>query len=255
MDDSAFLGSVVDTLASLPGVHAVALGGSRAEGTHTDSSDWDLGLYYRGPFDPEDLREVGWPGEVSDIGGWGGGVFNGGAWLTIEGRRVDVHYRDLGSIEHEMSEAVHGRFRVEPLLFHLAGIPSYLVVGELSVNRVLYGELPRPHYPDKLRVAASDAWWASASHLFDYAEHAHARAGRFAQCLGLTAQAASHAAHAVLAARGEWPSNEKTLLTRAGLASTDGLFSTTRPDPDALTRTVQATQRLCAAALEAARTA
>ncbi|WP_201291339.1 hypothetical protein [Arthrobacter zhaoguopingii] len=61
------------------------------EGTHTDSSDWDLGLYCRGRFDPEDLRNVGWPGEVSEIGGWDGGVFNGGAWLTTEQRRVASH--------------------------------------------------------------------------------------------------------------------------------------------------------------------
>lgn len=35
------------------------------------------------------LARLGWPGEVSEIGGWGGGVFNGGAWLEIEGHGVD----------------------------------------------------------------------------------------------------------------------------------------------------------------------
>jgi cob(I)alamin adenosyltransferase len=68
-------------------------------------------------------------------------------------------------------------------------------------------------------------------------------------------QAATHAAHAVLAAQGQWPSNEKTLLTRAGVASIDGIFNSTGPAPEALARTVQATQSLCAAALAAARTA
>jgi len=48
-----------------------------------------------GHLDPQDLRDVGWPGEVSEVGGWSGGVFNGGAWLEIDGRRADVHYRDL----------------------------------------------------------------------------------------------------------------------------------------------------------------
>ncbi len=125
-------------------MRAVALGGSRAEGTHRPDSDWDLAVYYRGPFDPDDLRALGWPGEVSEIGGWGGGVFNGGAWLTIDGRRVDVHYRDLDVVEHELAEAAEGRFRVEPLLFHLAGIPTYLIVAELALNEVLRGDPPAP---------------------------------------------------------------------------------------------------------------
>ena len=140
LPDPAFLDTVADRLAALPAVHAVALGGSRAQGTHRPDSDWDLAVYYRGAFDPADLRGLGWEGEVSEVGGWGGGVFNGGAWLTIDGRRVDVHYRDLDVVERELAEAEEGRFRVEPLLFHLAGIPSYLVVAELAINRVLRGE-------------------------------------------------------------------------------------------------------------------
>ena len=30
------------------------------------------------------------------------GVFNGGAWLEIDRRRSDVHYRDLDTIDHEI---------------------------------------------------------------------------------------------------------------------------------------------------------
>ncbi|MEU0214239.1 nucleotidyltransferase domain-containing protein, partial [Streptomyces sp. NPDC006265] len=131
----AFLDTVADRLALLPAVEAVTLGGSRAQGTERPDSDWDLAVYYRGAFDPADLRAVGWEGEVCEIGAWGGGVFNGGAWLTIEGRSVDVHYRDLDVVEHEVAEAEAGRFRVEPLMFHLAGIPTYLLVAELAINK------------------------------------------------------------------------------------------------------------------------
>ena len=35
---------------------------------------------------------------------------NGGASVTIEGRRVDVIYRDLDAVEHWVSEANEGRF-------------------------------------------------------------------------------------------------------------------------------------------------
>jgi hypothetical protein len=137
--NDGFIDQVPDRLAGLPTVQAVTLGGSRAQGTHHPDSDWDLAIYYRGGFDPQTLRDIGWAGEVSDIGAGGGGVFNGGAWLTIEDRRVDVHYRDLDVVEHELTEAAAGRFRIEPLLFHLAGIPSYLLVAELAINIVLRG--------------------------------------------------------------------------------------------------------------------
>jgi hypothetical protein len=111
MDDEDFVGWMSDELAGLAGVSAVALGGSCALGTNRDDSDWDFAVYYRHGFNPDSLRATRWPGEVSDIGGWGvGGVMNGGAWLTIDGRCVDVHYRDLGEVEHWCDEADHGRF-------------------------------------------------------------------------------------------------------------------------------------------------
>src|ERR1700742_1123507 len=135
MEDGAFLDLVAGELAALPGVEAVTLGGSRAEGTHRPDSDWDFSIYYRGRFDPQALRDIGWTGEVFEVGGWSKGVFNGGAWLEIDGRKSDVHYRDLDVIDREIAESREGRFSIEPLMFHLAGIPSYLVLAELSVKR------------------------------------------------------------------------------------------------------------------------
>ncbi|MFI5552230.1 nucleotidyltransferase domain-containing protein [Streptomyces sp. NPDC051738] len=224
LTDPDFLALTADRLAALPAVQAVALGGSRAQGTERPDSDWDLAVYYRGAFDPADLRAVGWEGEVSEVGGWGGGVFNGGAWLTIEGRRVDVHYRDLDVVEHELAEAAQGRFRVEPLLFHLAGIPSYLVVGELAINRVLRGELPRPAaYPEQLRRTAPERWYGTALATLAYTKANHVPADRLTELAGALATAAVQTGHAVLAARGEWVTNEKRLLERAGLRSVDGI--------------------------------
>ncbi|MFE0510400.1 nucleotidyltransferase domain-containing protein [Streptomyces sp. NPDC058964] len=226
LSDRTFLDATADRLAGLPAVRAVALGGSRAQGTHRPDSDWDLAVYYRGPFDPAHLRALGWEGEVAEVGGWGGGVFNGGAWLTVDGRRVDVHYRDLDVVEHELAEAQDGRFRVEPLLFHLAGIPSYLVVAELAVNRVLRGELPRPAaYPDALRRTAPERWHGTAAATLAYAKANHAPHGRLTEAAGALATAAAQTAHAVLAARGEWVTNEKRLLERAGLREADVIVS------------------------------
>ncbi|MDX6362670.1 MAG: hypothetical protein QOC85_1680 [Streptomyces sp.] len=254
MNDETFLDHLADRLAALPGVRAVALGGSRAQGTHTPDSDWDVAVYYRGDFDPDDLRAVGWEGEVSELGGWGGGVFNGGAWLTVEGRRVDVHYRDLDVVEHEWAEAEAGRFRVEPLLFHLAGIPSYLVVAELAVNRVLRGELSRPAgYPEKLRTYAFERWRGTARITLTYAQANHAPAARLTEVAGALATAAMQAGHAVVAARGEWVTNEKRLLERAGLRGVDDLVAGLEQDPESLASALSDAEALFDAAMGAAR--
>ncbi|MCP3766046.1 MULTISPECIES: nucleotidyltransferase family protein [unclassified Streptomyces] len=254
LPDQAFLDATADRLAALPGVRAVTLGGSRAQGTERPDSDWDLAVYYRGAFDPDDLRAVGWEGEVSDLGGWGGGVFNGGAWLTVDGRRVDVHYRDLDVVEHELAEAEHGRFRVEPLMFHLAGIPTYLLVAELAINEVLRGEPPRPAaYPRALREAAPPRWYGTATATLAYAKAGHAPRGAVTQTAGAVALAATRTAHAVMAARGEWVTNEKGLIERAGLADVDALTEGLTRSPDTLARAVADAETLLRRAVETAR--
>jgi hypothetical protein len=252
LDDNAFLDYVAEHLADLPGVSAVTLGGSRAEGTHRPDSDWDFSIYYRGHFDPQTLRDIGWPGEVFEVGGWSKGVFNGGAWLEIDGRRTDVHYRDLDVVDREIAASKEGRFSIEPLMFHLAGIPSYLVLAELSVKRVLRGSLPTPDYPVELRRHAREVWWGRADATFGYARSYYAPRGRLTQCVGLVAQAASQSAHAVLAARGEWVTNEKTLLTRAGLLQVDDLIVAAEPEPSALLDVVDRSQTTCMEAIQKA---
>src|SRR4051812_35137475 len=125
--------TLADALARVPGVVAVVLGGSRATGAHRPDSDWDLGVYYRGaqrPLDPDDVRALGYPGEVSAVGAWGP-IVNGGAWLTVDDTPVDVLYRDLDRIEHWLTEAREGRFEVLAQNGYLAGAPTYLPVGEL----------------------------------------------------------------------------------------------------------------------------
>lgn len=235
LSDLDFPRHIAEHLAALPTVEAVALGGSRTAGTHRPDSDWDFAVYYRGQFNPADLRALGWPGEVSEVGGWGGGVFNGGAWLQVDGRRVDVHYRDLTDVEHHLAEAQAGRFRIEHLAFHLAGVPTYIVVAELAGNQALVGSLPQPDYPPALREHASDAWWSRAQLTLSYARNVHAPRGHALDCAGAAARASCETAHAVLARRGEWVTNEKRLLERAGLRNLDTLVSTMTPDPTSLT--------------------
>jgi len=88
--------------------------------------------------------------------------------------------------------------------------------------------------------------------VFDYASGSHARYGRTAQCVGLLAQAATQSAHAVLAARGEWVTNEKTLLTRAGLDAVNSIVAESGDTPEGLSRAAAATRDLCEATLQSA---
>lgn len=244
MTDETFLQHVTGRLATIPGVHAVTLGGSRAQGTHTPDSDWDLAIYYRETLDLDDLREIGWPGEVSEFGGWGGGVFNGGAWFSIDNRAVDVHYRDLDVVEHELAEAEQGRFHWEPLMFHLAGIPSYLVVAELASNQVLHGTLPHPAFPEALRESAPAVWQNRAAMTLQYAKTAYAPRGQGTEVAGTLAIAAMQTAHAVLAARGEWTTNEKRMLRRAGLRGIDAIVSKLGSDPKLLVQAIIEAEKL-----------
>jgi predicted nucleotidyltransferase len=216
VDDNAFVTSLTGELASQPGVVAVALGGSRAQRTHRDDSDWDFAVYYRDGFSPDALRAKGWEGEVSEIGGWGGGVMNGGAWLTVDGRKVDVHYRDLGEVEHWCREAEAGRFRKELLLFYVAGIPTYVVMAELAINEVLAGALPSVEYPDALSASASERWRADARASVGYALAA-AQGGDVATALANASRAVIEVSHGRLAAQKTWVLNEKGIAAAAGL--------------------------------------
>jgi hypothetical protein len=217
--DSVFETWLAEELASLPGVLAVALGGSRAQGLHRPDSDWDYAVYYRGGFDPNHLRARGWPGEVFEVGGWGGGVMNGGAWLTIEGRRVDVHYRDLDAVEHWCAEAAAGRFRKELLLFYAAGIPTYVIMAELACNRVLTGALPRPDYPDALASEAGRRWQTDALLSLGYALTGLRGGAGVAVALANASRGLIEASHSALAQTKQWVLNEKRIVERAGLAS------------------------------------
>jgi predicted GNAT family N-acyltransferase/predicted nucleotidyltransferase len=111
--------ALVEELAALPGVTAVVLGGSHARGLARDGSDVDLGLLYHDekPLDVGAVRALAtrWNDApapvVSALYEWGPWV-NGGAWLTVRGRRVDLLYRSVERVERELAAARAGRHEV-----------------------------------------------------------------------------------------------------------------------------------------------
>jgi hypothetical protein len=142
---------VADALATMPGVVAVVLGGSRALGSATVDSDWDLGVYYRAPLDLSALSRLG---HFYPPGSWGR-IMNGGAWLTVRDTKVDVLLRDLATVEHWSARAAEGVFEIDALLGYVAGAPTYSLLAERAVAVPLRGRLdPVVEYPRRLAEAA-----------------------------------------------------------------------------------------------------
>ncbi|MEP7025249.1 MAG: nucleotidyltransferase domain-containing protein [Actinomycetota bacterium] len=202
-------------LAAIPGVVAVTLGGSRATNTAVEGSDWDFGLYYRDRLDPADIVALGWPGQVFAPGDWGR-IVNGGAWLTVDGTKVDLIYRDLDEVLRWTAATRQGHFEIQREVGYVAGIATYVLAGELALGRVLAGDLPRPEFPQRLRETAPVAWSRLAAGALRFAEVHAGRQDRIA-CLANLCQAVLATAQGRLAAAGEWALNEKRLVERAGL--------------------------------------
>ncbi|MFI5806937.1 nucleotidyltransferase domain-containing protein [Streptomyces sp. NPDC051561] len=216
---------MAERLTAVRGVRAVALGGSRARGTHRPDSDWDLGLYYRGDVDVPQLAALaaeftGAPVEVAGPGGWGPWV-NGGAWLFVDGVQIDWILRDLDRVARVWADCREGRYEVGTQAGHPLGFWSPAYPGEVALCRVLgdpQGELTALRaetgkYPDALRDALKDAAWESG---FSVAGARKSAGGgdvlHVSLCLS---RAFGVLAQAMLGHAGVWCVNEKGALAAA----------------------------------------
>jgi predicted nucleotidyltransferase len=145
-NDEALLRRLVVALSAVPGVEAIALGGSRARGTALATSDYDIGLYYRAhrPIDVGVLGEVaaalddrGAEASVTPLGGWGPWI-DGGGWLVVDGIHVDLLYRDLDRVGAAIDDAHAGKVE----RFYQPGHPHAFLptiyMGEAACARVLH---------------------------------------------------------------------------------------------------------------------
>jgi hypothetical protein len=96
------------------------------------------GAALRGEIDLRPLEDSEWEGYVFHPHEWGHTMY-GGAVFDLDGRHFDIHYRNLDVVEQWTSEAIEGRFEDHLLGFHLAGIPTYMLTGELAEGRTLWG--------------------------------------------------------------------------------------------------------------------
>jgi predicted nucleotidyltransferase len=146
MDIQALIDDIVERISQADGVAAIVLGGSRARGTHTPTSDIDLGIYYH-PERPLDLDTLGRvaaqiddehrPGLLTPIGGWGPWI-NGGGWLTIRSVPVDFLYRDLSRVTAVVEACQAGQVDIVYQPGHPHGFISAIYVAEIAVCQPLW---------------------------------------------------------------------------------------------------------------------
>ena len=123
-------------LCVVPGVRAVALGGSRARGTHRPDSDVDLGLYVDANVDLDDLERVAgrWTSgdpSIEPRGGWGPWM-DSGAWLVVDGVAVDLILRDVTRVADQCARAARGEFAFHAQPGHPLGFLDIAYAGELA---------------------------------------------------------------------------------------------------------------------------
>jgi hypothetical protein len=201
------------TLGTIDGVEAVTIGGSRATGTAAEGSDWDVGVYYRGDID---LAQLSRYGEVHHPGSWGR-IMNGGAWLVLEGMKVDVLLRDLDVALYWSAQARLGEYELDALLGYLAGVPTYTLMAELALNQTVNGQLPAVgEYPEALSKAGARRWPFHADFSLSHARM-RAERGDVVGAVGQTAKAVLEMAHALACRQRLWVLNEKKVIEQTGL--------------------------------------
>jgi hypothetical protein len=143
MPDDPLLQRIVPALAQVPGVAAVALGGSRARGTATNASDYDIGLYYSAdrPLDTNRLLQAACTfadapemAQVTPIGGWGPWIVGGG-WLSVDGCKVDLLYRNIDDVADVIDKCRAGEISMHYQPGHPHGFCSAIWMGEVALCR------------------------------------------------------------------------------------------------------------------------
>ena len=163
------LARIVPRLAEVPGIAGIVLGGSRARGTATAASDYDIGLYY-GPHEPldtarlleiaKDLVDDPAAAAITPVGGWGPRMVGGG-WLKVGGRKVDLLYRGVEPVRAVISACRAGQVSMGYQPGHPHGFCSAIWMGEVALCVPLHDpngaiaelKAATTPYPDALRDA------------------------------------------------------------------------------------------------------
>ncbi|GLR86489.1 nucleotidyltransferase domain-containing protein [Bradyrhizobium iriomotense] len=221
---------VVSALGDVAGVEAIVLGGSRARGTSHENSDYDIGLYFsdNGMLDTDGLQRVARrladdpeATAVTSIGEWGPWIV-GGAWLTIEGQKVDLLYRNIDAVRRTIEACRAGQVSMNYQPGHPHGFCSAIWMGEIACCQALRDEraviaelksiaLP---YPKPLREALIRRFRWEILFSIENAELAALREDQI-HVAGCAYRALTCVAQVLFALNGEYLINEKAALQQA----------------------------------------
>jgi predicted nucleotidyltransferase len=230
---------IVPLLATVPGVAAIALGGSRARGTASEASDYDIGLYFSAvhPIETNRLSQVARtlvdaPGvaEVTSIGGWGPWIVGGG-WLTVDSHKVDLLYRNLDDVQHVIDACRAGEITMHYQPGHPHGFCSSIWMGEIALCRLLHDEggvlaalkAKTTPYPSPLRESLIRQFQWEVLFAIENAEIAAARSEQ-THIAGCAYRALACLAQVLFAL------NERYLINEKGALQEATAFARTLPD-------------------------
>jgi hypothetical protein len=220
---------LVEALRPVAGLAAMVLGGSRGRGTAGPTSDYDIGLYYEpdAPLDVKALDTAIAPlrdnplSKVTRIGDWGPWI-NGGAWMSIDGTKVDLLYRNLEAVRDVISQARAGQIAMHYQPGHPHGFCSLIWMGEVATCRPLHD----PHglieelksqtwpYPESLQEAVTNRFAWEVRFAIENAETAVGRA-EGTHVAGCAYRALCCIAQVLFALNGRYLINEKGSITEA----------------------------------------
>ena len=230
MSSDPILNRIVPVLAEVPGIAAIALGGSRARGTAIETSDHDVGLYFTAavPLDTGALfqavktfADAPETAEVTPIGGWGPWIVGGG-WLVVGGRKVDLLYRNFDDVAKAIDACRAGENAIHYQPGHPHGFSHAIWMGEVALCVPLHD----PHsklaalkaktspYPTPLRDALIERFQWEILFAIENAELAVTR-GEQTHIAGCTYRALACLAQVLFALNGRYLINEKGALPEA----------------------------------------
>ncbi len=225
-----FLEPLVTALATVPGVEAIVLGGSRARGTSHENSDYDIGLYFSEAreLDIARLQEVARKiaddprdARVTTVGEWGPWIV-GGAWLTVGERKVDLLYRSIDAVRRIIDACRAGQISMDYQAGHPHGFCSAIWMGEIACcqplldprNAIAALKAIALPYPDPLREALIRRFRWEVLFSIENAELAALREEQ-SHVAGCAYRALTCIAQVLFALNGRYLINEKGALQEA----------------------------------------